>query len=118
MLGLPLSLVVSFTVFGSFLFYQQKHVSTFRGASQTFIVVLSAWALAALLFELGALAYFAWSHSVWGALKLFFLSIVLWIPVMAVEVSITTRIGSFPAVLSLSGFVVMPVCAYYMLRAL
>lgn len=118
MFGLPLSLVVSFVVFTSVLFYQQKHVSTFRGASQAFVAVLSLWAVVSVLFELGVLTYFGYRHSVWGAFKLFFLSIVFWIPVMVIEVRITSRIRSFPMLLSLCGFLVMPVCAYFMLMAL
>lgn len=112
MFGLPLGLVVSFAVFTSFLFYQQKHVSTFRGRSKTFVVVLSIWVFAGFLFELGVLGYVGYSRSVWAALKLFFLSIVLWMPVMAIEVRVTTRIASFPEMLSLCGFLAMPVCAY------
>ncbi len=118
MFGLPLSLVLSFTLFGSFVFYQQKHVSTFRGASQAFLALLSFWALAGFLFEFGFLLYFGYRASVWSAIKLFGVSLLLWIPLMMVEVAISARVSLFTVLLSFAGFIAMPVCAYLMVLAI
>lgn len=118
MFGLPLSLVLSFTLFGTFLFYQQKHASTFRGASQTFLALLSIWALAGFIFELGFLLYFGYRDSIWSAIKLFGLSMLLWIPLMMIEVAVSGRAPLFTVLLSFVGFIAMPVCGYLMVLAL
>lgn len=118
MLGLPLGLVLSFTAFGTFLFYQQKHTATFRGSSVAFGAVLSMWAGVATLFDVAFLIYFGHRSSWWDAAKLLGLSIALWIPFMIIEVLVT---GVFPSVfllLSLAGFLVLPICGYLMIGAL
>jgi hypothetical protein len=97
MLGLPLGLVLSFTAFGTFLFYQQKHAATFRGSSVAFGAILSIWA---------------------GMAKLLGLSIALWIPFMLVEVAVTSAFPSAFLLLSLAGFLVLPICGYLMIGAL
>lgn len=118
MFGLPVSLVVSFTLFGTFLFYQQKHVSTFQGGSQAFVAALSLWALVGFLFQTAFLLYFGYHVSVWSALKLFGLSVVLWLPLMFVEVTVSARVPLFYVALSFAGFVAMPLCGYFMVLAL
>lgn len=118
MLGLPLSLILTFTLFGTFLFYQQKHASTFRGASQGFLALLSIWALAGFIFEMGFLLYFGYRASLWSAMKLFGLSMLLWIPLMMIEVAISARTPLFTVLLSIVGFIAMPVCGYLMVLTL
>lgn len=118
MFGFPVSLVVSFTLFTTFLFYQQKHVSTFQGASQAFVLLLSFFALVGFVFELGFLLYFGYQTSIWTAVKLVGLGVVLWIPLMMLEVSVSSRVPVFYVLLSLAGFVAMPVCAYFMVLAI
>lgn len=118
MFGIPLNLVVSFTLFATFLFYQQKHASNFQGASQTAGLVLSIWAGLGFLFEIGFLIYFGYIASAWSAVKLLGLSIALWIPLMIIEVSISAKAPVFPALLSIAGLAVVPFFGYLMIRAL
>ena len=117
MLGLPLDLLVSFTLFATFLFYQQKHASTFRGANQLFGEILTIWAGLGFVVEIGFLLYVAYQMSVWGAVKLFGISLLLWIPLMIVEVGLSAKIPLLPILLSLAGFLAVPVFGYLMIIA-
>ena len=58
MWGIPISLLVSFAVFSAFQFYVSKHVREYAGASTGFGYFLTAFAAAALLFQLGWWVYY------------------------------------------------------------
>lgn len=105
-------LIVSYTLFSFFLFYQQLHIKTFRGESQGFLSLLNVFALAAMLYGFGFLIYFGYKKSWLGALGLFGISFV----VKSVWFAIEARLGLRGAALfiSLAGFVAIPICAYLM----
>ena len=117
MFGLPLDLLVSFAVFATFLFYQQKHASEFRGSSLLFGEILHIWGGLGFLLEIGFLFYVGYQMSVWSAIKLFGSGFLLGTPIILAEVVFQKRIHLLPFVISLIGFAVVPVSAYLMIIA-
>lgn len=67
------------------------------------------------LFDLAFLIYFGYRSSWWDVVKLLGLSIALWIPFMMVEVLVTRAFPSIFLLLSLAGFIVLPICGCLML---
>ena len=112
MLTIPESLLVSYTLFSFFLFYQQLHVKNFQGANIAFGTFLAIFCFAAMLFGLGFLLYYGYKVSWLQAGLLFVLAFLIKIVWFAIEAKIGLR--GFAWVLSLAGFVVIPVCGYFM----
>jgi hypothetical protein len=116
MSSLPYSLIASFIVFSFFLFYQQLHVKNFQGASQTFGLILNVFAFSAMIYGYGFLIYWGYSVSWLHAVILFVAGLLLKLVWFPVEAKLGLR-NSF-LILSLVGFVVIPLSGYFMFRAL
>jgi hypothetical protein len=61
----------SFALYSVFVFYQQLHSKTFRGANEFFGLFLALFALAATLSGLAFLLYYGYTVSWFGAFVLF-----------------------------------------------
>ena len=109
---MPVALVVSYTLFSFFLFYQQLHIKNFRGASQGFLGLLNVFALVAMIGGLAFLIYYGYQVSWLGALGLFGIALV----VKFVWFGIEAKLGLSNAApfVSIAGFVAIPVCAFFM----
>ena len=129
MWGIPISLLVSFAVFSAFQFYVSKHVREYAGASTGFGYFLTAFAAAALLFQLGWWVYYGVTRGWLSAGKLAAVgALILVFGVFPLETLLTaflTRRGAWggagrdlPAFISLAGLVALPLTALFMLRAL
>ena len=116
--GLSLELNVSYIVFRMCRYYAQLYIRTFQTSSDSFVTVLSGWVLLTTAFHVGFLVYFGYTTSWWNPLKLFELNYVALLPITALEVSITEHFPSFPRLLSLAGFVVIPLCAVVMMQTM
>lgn len=97
-----------YCLFGIFVFYQQLHIKTFRGASQTFGFILSLSAFLGMLVGLAYLIYYGWKVVWWMPFIVFGIGLVASIVGFIIE----RRVGALA--LSLAGFVGWPVCAYFM----
>ncbi len=110
------TLVSAYVVFSLLLFYQQLHIKNFGGASQGLLALLNVFALIAMLFGIAFLLYFGYKVSWLFALALFAIALVVKFAWFSVEAKLGFR-GAAP-VLSLLGFVGIPVCGYFMLSSI
>ena len=100
--------IASYCAFAVFIFYQQLHVKTFQGGSQSFALALNASAFAGMVTGLAYLVYYGWSVVWWAPTLIFSIGLLVVIPAFLVE----RFVGSLA--LSLSGFIGWPICAYLM----
>jgi len=115
-MDMPISLILSYAAFSFFGFYQKLHIKNFRGASQSFLLALNLFTLAATLFGIGFLLYYGYKVSWLEAAVLFGVAFAIkfiWFPI---EAKLGLRDSFF--IFSLAGFIIMPICAYFMLTAL
>jgi len=115
-MDMPISLILSYAAFSFFGFYQKLHIKNFRGASQTYLLVLNLFTLAATIFGVGFLFYYGYKVNWAEAAILFgvaFAIKLIWFPI---EAKLGLRNSYF--LFSLAGFVIMPVCAYFLWAAL
>ena len=102
-----------FSLLSITVFYQQRHAKTFQGASVAFGALLSIFGFVGMLVEFAYLGYYAWNISWWAAI------VVLIIGVLSgglIGGVLERFLGSL--VLSLAGFITLPVCGYLMFRTL
>lgn len=100
--------IAFYCAFSIFVFYQQLHVKSFQGESQSFALALNISAFAGMFTGLTYLLYYGWS-------------VVWWAPILILVIGLLTSMLGFlmerlvgPLALSLGGFVGWPVCAYFM----
>lgn len=104
------TLIGSYALFSLFVFYQQLHVKTYRGASQSFMTLLTLFAFVAMLAGLAFLFYYGYKVSWLGATGLFFIALVVKFVWFGVEAKLGLRVAA--PFLSMAAFVGIPVCAY------
>jgi len=113
---MPISLIVSYTIFSFFGFYQKLHIKNFRGSSQGFLLALNLFTLIATLFGIGFLIYYGFSVSWVNAgilIAIAFAIKFVWFPLEA-----KIGIKDLATYFSLLGFLVMPICGVFMWLAL
>lgn len=113
---MSVGLVVSYTLFSFFLFYQQLHIKTFHGASQAFLALLSTFALSAMLGGLAFLFWLGYKVSWLTALGLFVIAFAIQSVWFVIESRLALR-GLAPYI-SIAGFVAIPICAFFMWQGL
>ena len=101
--------IAFYSAFSIFVFYQQLHRKNFKGASQSFALVLSISAFASMLTGLAYLLYYGWSVVWWAPILIFVIGSLA----SSILGFVVERIVG-PFVISLSGFIGWPVCAYFM----
>lgn len=101
-----------YCVFSVFVFYQQLHAKNFRGGSQLFGLAIAISAFAGTLTGIVYLGYYGWNISWLPAFAAFVLGILSGLAGIVLE----KIFGAL--VLSLAGFLVWPVCAYFMFKLL
>lgn len=97
-----------YCLFGIFVFYQQLHAKNFRGANQTFALILSLSAFLGMLVGFAYLIYYGWAVAWWAPLIIFGIGLIASVLGFIIE----RIVGAFA--LSLVGFVGWPICAYFM----
>ena len=115
--GLSYELIVSYIVFRSFRFYMQLHIKNFRGSSESFVNVLSVWVLMTTAFHLYFLFYFGSTTTWWNPVKLIALHYAALLPLTATETYVSQHFPSTPYLLSVAGFVVIPLCGFLMIES-
>lgn len=106
------SIAVAYAAFSFFVFYQQLHVKNFGGASQPFLLALSASALLSMLFGLAFLVYFGFKVSWLGAAGLFLISFAVKMLWFGIEAKLGIR--HLAPFISISGFVGLPLLGYFL----
>ena len=115
-MDIPISLALSYATFSFLLFYQQLHLKNYQGESAIFGIILGAFALISMLFGFGFLIYWGYKISWIEAVTLFGIAFAVQIAWFPIEAKLGMR-DSY-SFFSLAGFIVMPVCAYFMWAAL
>jgi hypothetical protein len=113
---MSVTLISAYAGFSLLLFYQQLHIKNFGGSSQGLLALLNVFALLAMLFGIAFLLYFGYKVSWLFAFALFAIALVVKFAWFAVEAKLGLR--SAAPVLSLLGFVGIPVCGYLMWSAI
>lgn len=113
---IPWQLLIAYTIYNFFAFYQKLHVKNFRGSSQGFLLVLNIFALATTLFGIGFLIYWGWNVSWLQAIAVFVVALVIQSIWFFFEAKLGLRESYF--VVSLIGFLVIPVSGVFMWFAL
>ena len=98
-----------FCLFSIFLFYQQLHIKTFRGSSQSFALALNISSLLGTLTALTYLLYYGW-HVVWWAPILILISGM--VSATVIRILVQGELGL--TLLSATAFIGLPICAYFM----
>lgn len=109
------SLVVSYSIFSFFLFYQQLHVKNYRGQSEVFNWALLASAFTGMVFNYGFLIWWGYTISWLGAALLFAIAFAIKLPWFTIEAKLGLREHYW--VLSLLGFAGLPASGYAMLAS-
>lgn len=115
-MDIPTSLLISYTVFSFFLFYQQLHLKNFQGASAKLAVLLGLFAFSGTLFGISFLFYWGYRVSWLQACLLF--AIALFIQGVWFSIEARLRLRAFYWVFSLAGFIVLPISGYFMWEAI
>lgn len=114
---LPISLLISYSVFSLFEYYQTLHARTFRGSSQSFGLLLNLSAFLGMVFGLGFLLYYGYAVKWYLPVVLLAVSLIVdLLFFMLVEVQVGWYY--FPLVMSLSAFVVLPTSGFFMIMSL
>ncbi len=100
--------IVSYCIFKFFLFYQQLHLKSFRGSSELSRFALAVFAFFGLITGFVYLLYYGWSVVWWAPVIIFAIGLLVNIAALKVERAINY------IALSMIGFVVMPVSAFFM----
>ena len=80
-------------------------------------MLLGLWTLVATIFEYGFPIYYGYSTRWFNPVILFLFGMGVALPVSFLEVRITRNFEMFPFVLSLPGFLALPVSGFYVIRA-
>lgn len=110
--GLPLIIVVLYTVFTLFQFYQALHIKKFRGASQAALLVINICAFAGMLFSYGYLVYYGIAVAWYWPIALFVIAFAvktLWFYIEA-KLGLKNHIP----IISLAGLLVLPVSGFFL----
>ena len=105
---LSLTSIAFYCAFSFFVFYQQLHVKTFRGASSSFGVALNVSAFAGVMTGVAYLLYYGWTVTWWAPI------VILVIGLVATTVGIVVEKFVDKDALSVGGFIGWPVSAYFM----
>ncbi len=112
---MPVSLIVAYVLFSTFSFYQKLHISKFRGRSQVFEFFLNLSALMAMICGLAFLVYYGWNVRWYLPILLFILGLIALAIWFMIEALLKVRDLAF--IMSMTAFIVWPVAAYFMFRA-
>ncbi len=110
------TLVVSYTVFSFFLFYQRLHLKNFNGDSEIFGGILALFTIAAGIFGYGFIIYWGFTVDWWQAIILFAIGFgfqLIWFPIEAL-----LRLRNLWMFFSLLGFIALPIAGYFMWSSL
>ncbi|OKH89055.1 hypothetical protein [Thalassospira sp. TSL5-1] len=111
-MNIPASLIVSYSIFSIFLFYQQLHVKKFNGSSHLMGAVLGISGLTGTIFGIVFLLFWGYEVSWYQAVALFGIAFLIQSIWFLIEAKFGIR--NLYGVFSLVGLVVLPVSGYFM----
>jgi len=108
--ALPISIIALYSIFTTFVFYQQLYLMRFRGSSKLFEFVLSLFVWGGMITGLVFLVYYGWKVVWWAPIILLVISLLFQFIANFIERALGTL------TLSLLGFAGWPACAYFMFK--
>lgn len=111
-MDIPWKLMIAYSVFSFFAFYQKLHVKNFQGRSQGFLLALIWFAFVTMVFGFGFLLYWGWQVSWVQAILVFVMAFVVQMLWFVVEAGLGLRHFAFG--LSMLGFLAIPVSGIFM----
>jgi hypothetical protein len=111
-MDIPISLIINYSIFSFFLFYQQLHVKNFNGSSHIIGALLGISGLAGTIFGIVFLFYWGYRVSWYQAAALFGIAFLIQCIWFLIEAKL--GIKNIYWVFSFTGVVVLPVSGYFM----
>lgn len=108
MVSLPIALIIAFTFMFGFVSTHQRHAKNFRGASQTYLLVLNTSALIGSLIGLGLLVFYGYATAWYWPFALFAIASLAGGLLFGLFDKIVGQL-----VMSMTGFIGWPVCAVF-----
>lgn len=102
--------ILFYCLFSFFVFYQQKHLKTFNGASKIFELILSISCLLGMITGFVYFGYYGYKVVWWAPVVIFLIGMLSFSILLFIE----KIVGGFT--LSLLGFIIWPVCAFLMFK--
>ena len=102
-----------FTIYSTFLFYQQSLTKNFMGSSQAFLSVLTLFAFVSYIFQIIYFVYYGWNVSWIDSILICIASIVIG---GICGAFIEKLIGGI--VIVFIGFIAIPYCGYMMFKTI
>jgi hypothetical protein len=109
---LSVRLLIVYSIFTNFSYYQKTHASNFHGSSQTAQLLLTVFALTSMIFGLGFLIYLGFITKWWAPFVLGGVGMLTFPLFVMIERWVS------PYILSFLGFIVLPVCAILLIEFL
>lgn len=106
--NITLIMIAAYSAYGFFSFMQKRHMSRFQGASQVFNTILTLFVTVTTITSVGLLIYYGFTTVWWAPVVVFFAGMF----VSCVLAAVTVMIPDW--ILSLSGFVVVPLALIFM----
>lgn len=103
--------LIFYTIFSVFHYYQVRHAKYFMGSSEKFLMFLSIFAGVGTIFDYSALIFIGYKSVWYVPIIMWISSIVLSSPVYVIE----TKIPNLQFLLSILGFIAVPVFGFLML---
>ena len=110
---MPVFLITAWSLFTVFAFYQKLHIRDFQGASQAFLLILNISAFGSMIFGVGFLIYYGVTVKWYLPIILLVIGFVVKFIWFAIEAQL--GIKQLPLVISILGFIGLPLCALVMI---
>lgn len=103
--------LICYTIFSVFHYYQVRHAKYFMGSSEKFLMFLSAFAGIGTIFDYSALIFIGYKSVWYVPIIMWVASFVLSFPIFIIE----SRIANLRFLLSILGFIAVPISGFLML---
>jgi hypothetical protein len=114
--NMPPLLIITWSLFTIFAFYQKLHIRDFRGASQGFLLMLNLSAFGAMIFAVIFLIYYGITVKWFLPIILLIIGLVIKFVWFAIEAQLKKE--WIPYFFSILGFIGWPICAVIMIICL
>lgn len=110
------TVIISYSLYSLFLFYQQLHIKNFRGTSQGFLLLLNVFSIVTMLGGIAYLIYYGFKMSWLGTLGLVGIAFFIKFVWFGIEAKLGLRDAA--PFISIMGFIAVPICTFFMLKGI
>ena len=113
---------IYFSIFSTFVYYQQLHAKTFNGANRLFGFLLTVFAFLGMLLGLIYLCYIGYHIHWYSPFIYLIVSLIFKIIIVYPLEMLINKFGEYNMLgilfFSISGFIIWPICAYLMFTSI